>query len=477
DYKGPSIMMNLKGLLTALLLLLAGGAMAEIHLPAIIGSNMVLQRQSDVALWGRANANAQVVVTTSWNHRRYTAKADAAGKWRLKVQTPAAGGPYEIWFSDGKELKLTNILIGEVWVCSGQSNMEMPLKGYRNQPVLHANEILSKAGQPRLRLFHLERAASATELFDCTGSWEVSSALAAADFSAVGFQFGKKLQEVLGVPVGIIQSAWGGTPIEAWTDKASLVSVPDVEVPFPSDSVPAGRLVSTCLYNGMIAPMAGFGIKGFLWYQGEANRARPGQYAQLMEAMVKGWRKKWSNDSLPFYYVQIAPYGYPAGAGTVPYLREAQLKALDLIPFSGMAVSTDVGNSETIHPADKTTIAQRLLYWALARAYGMEGIACQGPVYRSKEAKESKLLLKFDHAPRGLTSFDQPLSAFEIAGADRQFYPAKAVITKDGVLVHSDKVNAPVAARYAFSDRAEGRLYNTAGLPASPFRTDDWPVK
>lgn len=484
--KGTSIRTNLKGLsatrwlLTVVLMVLASGTQAEITLPAIIGNNMVLQRQSDVPLWGRAAANAQVAVTTSWNSRQYTARAGADGKWRLNIQTPAAGGPYEITFKEepegGQELKLTNILIGEVWVCSGQSNMEMPLKGFRNQPILYANDILIDAHEPLVRLFHVQRAASATEAYDCTGSWEVSSARAAADFSAVGFQFAKQLQEILGVPVGIIQSAWGGTPIEAWTDKASIASVPGIEIPFPSDSVEAGRLVSTCLYNGMIAPIAGFGIKGFLWYQGEANRGRPEQYAQLTEAMVSGWRKQWGNDKLPFYYVQIAPYQYPSHAALVPWLREAQLKAMELVPFSGMAVSLDVGSAETIHPPDKTTIAKRLLYWALANDYGMEGITCEGPAYRSMEIKENKILLTFDQVPGGLTSFDQELSSFEIAGADRQFYPAKAAIVKEGVLVQSDQVDAPVAVRYAFKDMTEGHLYNTAGLPASPFRTDDWPA-
>ncbi|QEC52397.1 sialate O-acetylesterase [Anseongella ginsenosidimutans] len=478
-------MKNLRTLLLAGLLLFSGGARAEITLPAIIGNNMVLQRQSDVKLWGKANANAQVSVMTSWDEKQYSTKADAAGNWKLTVQTPAAGGPYEINFREngrdggqkGASITLSNILIGEVWVCSGQSNMEMPLKGYRNQPILNANEILTTAGEPMIRLFHLERAASATELFDCKGAWEVSSAGSAVSFSAVGFQFAKKLQAILGVPVGVIQTAWGGTPIEAWTDKESLSAVPGIEIPFPSDSVEAGRLVSTCLYNGMIAPIAGFGIKGFLWYQGEANRARPGQYAQLMEAMVTGWRKKWGNDSLPFYYAQIAPYDYPTHAATVPYLREAQLKAMELIPFSGMAVSMDVGSSETIHPPDKTTIAERLLYWALAKTYDMEGIACEGPVYKSMKIDGNKVLLSFENAPSGFVVKSQGFSCFEIAGADKTFYPATAEISKGGILVQSDKVDKPVAVRYAFKDWVEGDLYNTAGLPASSFRTDDWPAE
>ena len=486
----PAVLQLACLLLLAGLLLFSAGARAEITLPSIIGNNMVLQRQTDAALWGKADANAQVTVITSWNEKKYSVKADAEGNWRLKVQTPAAGGPYEISFREsdgdrsrkgdrenGASITLSNVLIGEVWVCSGQSNMEMPLKGYRNQPILNANEILTTANEPMIRLFHLERAASATELFDCKGAWEVSSSGSAVTFSAVAFQFAKKLHEILGVPVGVIQSGWGGTPIEAWTDKESLASVPNVELPLPSDSVEAGRLVSTCLYNGMIAPIAGFGIKGFLWYQGEANRARPEQYAQLMEAMVSGWRREWGNDSLAFYYAQIAPYEYPSHAATVPYLREAQLKAMDLIPFSGMAVSMDVGSPTTIHPPDKTTIAERLLYWALAKTYKMEGIACEGPVYESMEIDGNKAFLTFKNAASGFAMEEDGFSCFEIAGADKKFYPAAAKISKKGILVQSDKVEKPVAVRYAFKDWVEGDLYNTAGLPASSFRTDNWPAE
>lgn len=469
--------------LAFLLLFTASAVQAEIRLPALIGDNMVLQRESEVPLWGTAAANARVTVTTSWNDRGYTVRADRNGNWRITVSTPQAGGPYEMTFTEDQvkrspaTVQVRNVLIGEVWLCSGQSNMEMPVRGFKNQPVLLSNELLADAGKPMVRLFQVQRAVSATEAADCTGSWELSSPGSVAGFSAVGYQFARRLQEILQVPVGIIQSTWGGTPIEAWTDRASLSGFPELAYPFPSDSVEAGRLVATCLYNGMIAPLAGYGIKGFLWYQGEANRARPEQYTDLMEAMVRGWRKKWGNDQLPFYYVQIAPYDYPSHAATVPYLREAQLKAMERIPCSGMVVSVDVGSSETIHPPDKSTIARRLLYWALANEYHMEGIAFRSPEFESLEVKGNKLLIRFKHALRGLSSFGKQLTSFEVAGADRVFHPAVATLSSDGVLLHSDQVAHPVAARYAFKDDANGNLYNTAGLPASPFRTDDWELK
>lgn len=471
-------MIKLKGLLFGALLLFAGSVSAEITLPAVIGDNMVLQRESVVPLWGKAAAGAQLTIVTSWDEKEYKAEAGAGGEWRVQVQTPAAGGPYEIRISEqgSAERTLSNVLIGEVWLCSGQSNMEMPLRGNRNQPILHSNDILMEANEPELRLFKVERQASNTELDDVNASWEESTVATAREFSAAGYQFGKKLQEILGVPVGIIQSSWGGTPIESWIDPTSISKVPDLALPMPSATVEADRKIATCLYNGMIAPLAGYGIKGFLWYQGEGNRSRPETYAQAMEALVSGWRKHWDNDELPFYYVQIAPYIYGTQAELVPFLREAQQKAEALIPLSGMVVSMDVGSNETIHPPNKTAIAKRLLYLALNETYGMEGIVCRGPVYRSMEVKDNEVLIEFDNAEFGLSSFDEPLISFEVAGADRHFYPAEAKIVSEGVLVTSDQVNAPVAVRYAFKDRAVGHLYNTAGLPAAPFRTDDWPA-
>lgn len=459
-----------------ILILFSQTVFGKIKLPAILSDNMVLQQQSQVPLWGQATENHKVIIVTSWDHKQYTIQSDAKGKWKAEIQTPEAGGPYEITFDDGNKLTLTNILVGEVWVCSGQSNMERSMLGAINQPVLNSNDILIHAHNPQLRLFHIERQISNTPLEDCKGAWELSTPENAGTFSAVGFQFAEKLQETLNVPVGIIEAAWGGTPIKGWMDKKSLQPFHQLKIPPADNSVKASSQNSTCLFNGMINPIIGYGIKGFLWYQGEWDRRNPYLYKDLMAAMVKEWRTLWKRGELPFYYVQIAPYDYPGKSqDSVPYLREAQAQAMKAIPHSGMVVSTDVGNKNTIHPPDKTTIANRLLYWALGDAYHWNEIAYESPSFNSMEIKDSTVTVSFNQVPLGLTSFDEKINGFEIAGKDKKFYPAEAKIKGRGkVVLQNDKVAHPVAVRYLFKDWAAGNLYNVAGLPVAPFRTDHW---
>jgi len=459
----------------ALFVFLNTAALANVTLPAIIGSNMVQQQQSEAALWGKAARNARVTVTTSWNKRQYTVKAGADGAWKVKVQTPAAGGPYEITISDGTAVTLRNILIGEVWICSGQSNMEMPVKGFRNQPILHSADILMEADNPQVRMFHVKRKISRVPQFTCEGSWEVSDAESVATFSAVGYQFAQMLQQKLQVPVGIIETAWGGTVIEAWMNKESLQPFAgEIKIPAVTDTLKLHQNDPTGLYNGMVTPLIGYGIRGVLWYQGESNRTRPAQYRRLMPAMVNAWRRVWDCGEWPFYYVQIAPYEYAGDHELGGRLREAQLKALEEIPNAGMAVTMDVGEEKNIHPANKTIVSKRLLYWALATTYGMKGIPHEGPVYRSMKVSADTVHLSFDHAANGLTTFGKPLTDFEVAGADKVFHPARAWIARGGVAVKSDEVKDPVAVRYAFKDWVVGSLFNTEGLPASSFRTDEW---
>ena len=448
---------------------------AEVKLPAVINNNMVLQQQSSVPLWGKASANKTVRITTSWDRKNYKAVSDNNGEWRVNVKTPAAGGPYTITFDDGQKVQLNNILIGEVWVCSGQSNMVMPLKGYRNQPTLNGNDIAANAANPNIRLFHLQRAVSNVPLDDCKGSWEVSSPESAVDFSAIGFQFAQQLQKILNVPIGVIESDWGGTPIEAWMDKASLEPFPGVKIPTANDAVKAEAHRPTCLFNAMIAPITGYGIKGFLWYQGENNASKPTGYDQLMASMVSGWRKLWNtSDTLSFYYVQIAPYRYPTNRDSIAVLREMQQIAQSEIPNSGMAVSIDAGNEFTIHPGKKTVISKRLLYWALGDAYHQKGIAYKSPYYQSMEIKNGSAVISLTDAPNGFTSWDKEIEGFEIAGSNKSFYPAEAKIVGTTIQVQSDKVPTPVSVRYGFKDWAPGNLYSTEGLPVAPFRTDDW---
>lgn len=464
-----------KQALAVLLSFIGYTAQAKITLPALFGNHMVLQQQSEAALWGSAIKNATVTIITSWDKKKYTIRANAEGNWKTTVHTPKAGGPFDITFSDGELLKLSNVLIGEVWVCSGQSNMEMPVKGFKNQPILGADEMLLEADDTAIHLFRVERAFTKTAQADVKAKWEMVSPQSVKEFSAVGYNFARILRQRLKVPIGIIQTTWGGTPIEAWMNENSLKQVEGVK--YPAANATMTKNDPAVLFNAMVAPLLGFNIKGVLWYQGESNRLQPEIYAQLMQAMVKEWRSLWNSGNWPFYYVQIAPYQYPSGRTLVPYLREAQDKAQALIPNSGMVVCMDAGDQRTIHPANKMIISKRLAYYALAKTYGREGIVCQGPAYRSMAIVADSAKVAFNNASNGLTTYGKELVSFEIAGSDKVFYPAQAKITNDGVFLYSTQVKGPVAVRYAFKDWPETELFNTDGLPAAPFRTDDWEVK
>lgn len=459
---------------TLLLVLATNIAFGRVVLPSIFSDNMVLQQRDSVLIWGKAALNKTVVITNSWNGKVYRVRANGHGHWKTRISTPKAGGPYTISFDDGEKLVLKNILIGEVWICSGQSNMEMPLKGFGNQPILNSNDILFEADNQNIRLIRYERGLSRSPEYEGKStSWEVSSAQSAREFSAVGYQYAQLLQRKLSVPVGMIMSTWGGTKIEAWMNAQSLESFSDIKIPGIADTAKIGKNDPTVLFNAMINPFLGYGIRGVIWYQGEQNRGNPQVYDKLMIAMVNEWRSLWKKD-FPFYYVQIAPFRYKDTIGPANLLREAQLKASTQIPNSGMVVTMDVGAENFIHPPDKTTISKRLAWMAMAKTYGMKGIACESPVYNSMTVDKDMAKISFDHADNGFTSFGKNISGFEIAGEDRKFYPANARISGKLVIVKSEQVKNPVAVRYAFGDWVEGTLFNTEGLPASPFRTDNW---
>ncbi|TZF83220.1 sialate O-acetylesterase [Pedobacter sp. BS3] len=445
---------------------------ARVKLPAFIGDNMVLQQQSQAKLWGWSKANSTVNIETSWDHKRYKATSDTKGSWTVKVSTPIAGGPYNITFNDGETLTLSNVMIGEVWFCSGQSNMGMPLAG-NSSPILNGNEIILNADNNNLRLFSAGLAATLSPQTDCKGQWNVSTSETARNFSAIAYQYGDMLQKKLHVPVGLIVSSSGGTMIESWMSKTSLAGFPQVTIPTNIDTVKRPNKLPTTLFNGMIVPFIGFNIKGFIWYQGESNRHEPQLYGKLFPAMVADWRKRWQMGDLPFYYVQIAPFGSKDKTRSGPLLREAQLKAMSLIPNSGMASALDVGMEKDIHYMDKTTPAHRLGYWALGNTYGIKGIGYRAPMLKNMTVKGNEVLLSFDNAPY-LTSFRKPLTLFEVAGSDKKFYPAQATIKGNQVTVKSDQVSAPVAVRYAFKEFVVAELYNNDGIPASSFRTDNW---
>lgn len=467
--------MILRAFITVCVLFLGLNLQAKVVLPVIFGNGMVLQQKEQVKFWGMANKNATLTISTSWDKKTYNVKVDANGKWQTKIATPTAGGPFQIAFNDGAKLVLTDVLIGEVWLCSGQSNMEMPVKGFANQPILNSADILLDSDAPGVRLFRVPKAMSKEKLDTLSAKWERTTASTVREFSAIGYQFARLLQQKLGVPVGIIQTAYGGTDIEAWMTKSSLTGFSDYKVPLATDKITKND--PAVLFNAMVNPIIGFQIKGVLWYQGENNRFNPLTYDKKMEAMVAEWRKLWAIGEWPFYYVQIAPNKYKDVKENIPLLYEAQAIAATLIPNSGMVVSVDVGSHTTIHPPDKTTISKRLAYWALAKNYGKDGLTVSGPEYKSLKISGEKAVISFDNIPLGLTSNNQKLISFELAGEDKVFVEAEASIVGKTVVVTSQKVKSPIAVRFAFKDDLFGNLYNVEGLPIGPFRTDDWPIK
>ncbi len=464
-------------LFSAILLILfinSGIVSAEVKLPAIFGDNMVLQQKSEAAIWGTASVNSTVKVNTSWNGKSYSAKAGNDGKWRLKVITPSAGGPYEVIISEGNSIKLKNVLIGEVWVCSGQSNMEMPMKGYMNQPILGSNEAIATSANPEIRLFTVKKASSLQTQTDFEGSWKNCEPDNVSEFSATAYYFGLMLNKALKVPIGLINSSWGGTRIEPWISEDGIKKFEFVKMPDKNQQGPLSQQTPTVLFNAMINPMVGYGIKGAIWYQGESNRNEASDYVKLMPGLIENWRSVWGVGDFSFFYVQIAPFDYgPSGLNSA-YLREAQLKASTAISNIGMASIMDIGEKDCIHPANKKAGGDRLAYLALTNTYGKKGLTGAGPVLKEMTVNGSMVKLTFNNAPNGITSFGKELSCFEIAGSNKRFYPAIASFSLGGITLYNPSVAEPVAVRYAFKDFIVGDLFNIEGIPASSFRTDTW---
>ncbi len=455
---------------------------AQVKLAGLFTDNMVLQQQSSVPVWGWDKAGTSISIQTSWDKKVYKAIADADGKFMLKVATPVAGGPYELTVNDGKPVTLKNVLIGEVWLCAGQSNMEIPVKGYKSQPILNSNEAILESANKNIRLFNVPRGSRTTLQTDIKPSqWQEASPASVAKFSAVGYYYGRLLNKMLNVPVGLICCAYAGSSVQAWMDANVLKPFPEIKIPGPTDSIKEVSRTPTTLYNAMLHGVIGYGIKGAIWYQGESNYEFPAQYDSLFTTFVKDLRAKWGIGNFPFYYVQIAPYDYAqlppynkGGKYNSAFLRETQRLDEDKIPNSGMAVTLDIGEQSTIHPPHKEQVGQRLAYLALAKTYGMEGFGYQSPQYDSFSVKGSAITVKFKNSYNGLTSFLKDITTFEISGADKHFYPARAVINGSTVVVSSEQVKEPVAVRYAFKDFVVGDLFGTDGLPVSSFRTDDW---
>lgn len=462
--------------LTVFLFFSYNTSFAKIKLPSIIASNMVLQRNTTVKIWGWATPGEKISIKASWISEIVKITASENGRWEIAIKTTLSKESQSIQLkSSESNINLENILFGEVWVCSGQSNMRMPLKGYTGQPTFEGNLSVATSKNTNLRLFSITENGSPSPLDSLSNykKWEIAAPETSKDFSAVAYFYGKQLQAILDVPVGLIMTSWGGTRIQPWMSKEAIAPFLEVNE-VKKDTTEKYKRIPSAIFNAMINPITSYTIRGAIWYQGETNRNEPKIYQKLLPEMVKDWRKQWNIGDFPFYYVQIAPNKY-VDKSKSQYLREAQLKALDFIPNSGMAVLSDIGSDVTIHPPRKKEVAERLLFITLNKTYGMKDVDCTGPVYKSMTEKEGALLLSFDAAETGIFSPETELSNFEIAGEDKIFYPAKAeIIAHKQVKVSSLDVKVPVAVRYGWQNWFEGTLYDNNMLPASSFRTDDW---
>lgn len=488
--------------------LLSAHGRAEVRLPSLIGDNMVLQQKAKATVWGRANPNEKVTVKIGEITQTTTAGAD--GHWALKLGALKAGGPYEMTVSGRNKIVLHNVLVGEVWVCSGQSNMEWPVAGAKD-----ARSEIAMAIYPKIRLFTVQKKSSDTPESNCQGRWEVCDPSTVPAFSAVAYFFGRDLFRSQGVPVGLINSSNGATSAEAWIPGDGLDSDPDLQAagleqsaqlsmaredskrryaawsiesekakaagqPGPPEPVAPkgpGRLPETStFFNGMIAPLLPYSIRGVVWYQGESNTGNPRLYRKLFPGLIHSWRAAWGEGDFPFLFVQLPNFllkkSFPSESSWAE-LREAQAMALK-VPKTAMAVTIDVGDEHNLHPENKQEVGRRLALAARANVYD-ETVTASGPVFSSSKITGDKMVITFKQSGGGLVAKGNgALLGFAIAGADKKFVWAEAEIEGDKVIVSSAQVPKPVAVRYAWADSPDCNLYNRAGLPAAPFRTDDW---
>lgn len=471
-------MMTRKLFLTICALAFACQMRATVSLPPLFGDGMVLQQQTQTKIWGNADAGAKVSLTTGWDNKLYTCTAAPNGGWMLRISTPAAGGPYTITIDDGEKLTINNVLVGEVWICSGQSNMEMPIKGYPNQPVEGASDIIMDAADYNVRAFTVYRAIADSPSSTCQGKWVNADYANVPSISATAYLFARRLQKTLKVPVGIIVSAWGGSSILGWMDRTTVERVlSEQEKAEVLKVCGTPKDQPSVLYNGMIAPLAGYAAKGFIWYQGEANILNNKFYGKMLKGMILGWRAAWGDRGvMPFYAVEIAPYRYGRGC-ELNYDRallvENALRALKSTPNSAMVPTGDIGESVVIHPARKKEVGDRLAMLALKNQYFYSALDCDPPTVKNIEYKDGAAYVYTvgsDIASTGL------LSGFEIAGKDQCYYPAKALVDRRAgyIKVSSPDVLEPVAVRYGFHNYINQNWKSWMGIPAFPFRTDNW---
>ena len=495
----------------------ACGVSASVSVPAFFGSGMVLQREAVIPVWGQASPGEKVTVTLAGTVVATTTGAD--GRWRVRLPARAAeAAPQTLVIRGANELRFDDVLIGDVWLCSGQSNMNMRLKQTDN-----AVAELAAVTVPGIRLFTVAREVADTPQTDVKGRWQACSPEIAGDFSAVAYYFGRQLHRELGVPVGLIHSSWGGTAAEAWTPRealaasdelqpilarwdASVADYPRAKAEFEANrerlvaewkvaveaakkagrtppaeprlrTGPGTQYEPSGLYHAMIAPLATLSLRGVIWYQGEANASRAAQYRTLFPALINAWRDAWGRPDLPFLFVQLpnlARQPEPSRSGWAE-LREAQLMTL-ATPHTGMAVTIDIGDPKDLHPTNKKDVGARLASAAEALVHGLPAAGRLSPVFTRAETDGAKMKVHFKSPDPLTVRGGGELKGFVIAGADKVFKPAQARIEGDAVVVWSDAVAAPVSVRYAWADNPECNLAGSTGLPASPFRTDDWPA-
>jgi sialate O-acetylesterase len=488
---------NLLRQATQLLSLTAGlaafSAQADVKLPVIFSDRMVLQRDQKVPVWGWADEGEKVTVEFAGQKAETTAKG---GKWSVTL-TPLKGSSTGAKFTvTGKnKVEFSDVVVGEVWFCSGQSNMEWSVSQSKN-----AKEEIAAANNPRIRHFkvpHVTAIEPQTEV-KTSGGWQLTATNTVGGFTAVGYYFAREIQKELDVPIGLIGCNWGGTRIEPWTPPIGFQSVPALKADFADKlaSFPARSPAKTkegkevldkegkpvinvssssplSIYNAMVHPIIPYAIKGALWYQGESNNGEGMLYFEKKKALIGGWRKLWNQGEFPFFFVQLAPYRYN-NPERLPGIWEAQTATLS-IPNTGMAVITDVSTVRDIHPPDKQTVAHRLALWALAKTYNKPVASYASPLFDTLRVEGDKAVILFKNAVGGLKSLDgQPLTWFTIAGEDKKFVEAKAEVKGNSVVVSATGVANPVAVRFGWHELAEPNLANAAGLPASPFRTDKW---
>ena len=474
------IMKHKLTLLAGLLFASADTTWAAVTPHPLVCNGMVLQRDSTAPVWGWASPGE--IVTVEFAGSKRTVTTDAGGKWLVKLKSMRASSEPRtltiVGSSDGKQITISNVLVGEVWICSGQSNMEWPVK-----KSLNAEAEVQAANFTQIRMVTIRKAVSQESLDKpiCEGNaWKEALSANVPDFSAVGYFFGRELHQTLNVPIGLIHTSWGGTPAEAWTSRATLESNPDLKPILDRAAASTNKFNqnSPCaLYNAMLLPLAPYAVRGAVWYQGEGNGDRAFQYRTLLPAMIADWRKLWNADDFCFGIVSLANWLQPPATpvdSNWAELREAQAMTARM-PHNGLAVAIDIGDAKDIHPKNKQEVGRRLSLWALAKVYGKRG-EFSGPVYRSMKVEGDKIRLCFDHVSGGLIARNGPLKTFAIAGEDKVFHWAEAVIDGKTVMVSAREVSKPVAVRYAWAENPEGcNLYNQAGLPAVPFRTDSWP--